>query len=141
VRERITVRGKKLDPSDLEPTLFKIPELRPGCFAAFGVDDAERGTQRLIIVSEVRDGTATNPTDIRRRVRAAVTLDLAVDLGDVVLVPKGSLTKTSSGKRRHRHFRSQYLKGALRQIDAGSAPQDGNILALSGRREQTPAQT
>ncbi|HEX9730005.1 MAG TPA: AMP-binding protein [Gemmatimonadales bacterium] len=113
VRERITVRGKKIDPSDLEPTLFKIPELRPGCFAAFGVDNTEQGTQHIVVVSELRDATAVNADDVRRRVRAMVTLDLAVPVGDVVLVPKGTLTKTSSGKRRHRHFRNLYVDGQL----------------------------
>jgi acyl-CoA synthetase (AMP-forming)/AMP-acid ligase II len=113
VRERITIRGKKIDPSDLEPTLFKVPELRPGCFAAFGVDDAERGTQRLVVVSELRDTTVANAGELKRRVRAAISLDLGIEVGDVVLVAKGTLAKTSSGKRRHRHFRNLYVEGKL----------------------------
>ena len=32
---------------------------------------------------------------------------------DVVLVRKGTLTKTSSGKRRHRHFRDLYVQRRL----------------------------
>jgi acyl-CoA synthetase (AMP-forming)/AMP-acid ligase II len=117
VRERITVRGKKMDPSDLEPTLFKIPELRPGCFAAFGIDDPEKGTQQLVVVSEVRDANGVDVADVRRRIRAGISLDLAVEVGDIVLVPKGTLTKTSSGKRRHRHFRERYLAGDLPRLD------------------------
>jgi acyl-CoA synthetase (AMP-forming)/AMP-acid ligase II len=140
VRERITVRGKKIDPSDLEPTLFKVPELRPGCFAAFGIDDPERGTQQLVVVSELRDGTAAHAAEIRRRVRAGITLDLAIEVGDVVLVPKGTLTKTSSGKRRHRHFRDLYRAGQLPRIEAAPdvAP-GGNVASTSASREGIPA--
>jgi acyl-CoA synthetase (AMP-forming)/AMP-acid ligase II len=117
VRERITIRGKKLDPSELEPVLLRMPELRPGCFVAFGVDDADRGTQRLVLVAELQDGAGGQAEDVRRRVRAAVMLDVGVEAGDVVLVPKGALTKTSSGKRRHRHFKALYLAGELQRLD------------------------
>jgi acyl-CoA synthetase (AMP-forming)/AMP-acid ligase II len=118
VRERITVRGKKIDPSDFEPLLFRVAGLRPGCFAAFGVDDEGRGTQRIVIAAEVRAGREdTDELDrIRREIRAAVMTDLATEVGDVVLVPSGTLTKTSSGKRRHRHFRRLYLDGELRDL-------------------------
>ena len=33
----------------------------------------------------------------------------------MVLVEPGTLTKTSSGKRRHRHFRDAYLRGELQE--------------------------
>jgi acyl-CoA synthetase (AMP-forming)/AMP-acid ligase II len=123
VRERITIRGKKLDPSEIEPVLFKIPELRPGCFVAFGVDDADRGTQRLVIVSELRDAARPKVEDVRRRVRASVMLDLGVEASDVVLVKTGGLTKTSSGKRRHRHFKGLYLAGDLTDLSKEKTPQ------------------
>jgi acyl-CoA synthetase (AMP-forming)/AMP-acid ligase II len=119
VRERITIRGKKLDPSELEPVLLRMPELRPGCFVAFGVDDADRGTQRLVVVSELQDRARAQVEDVRRRVRAAVMLEAGVEASDVVLVPKGALTKTSSGKRRHRHFKGLYLAGELRDVAVG----------------------
>ena len=38
---------------------------------------------------------------------------LGVSVDDIVLVEPGTLTKTSSGKRRHRHFRDAYLRGEL----------------------------
>ena len=53
-RERITTLGKKLDPSDFEQILLRISGLRNGCFAAFGVDDTQIGTQRIVVAAEVR---------------------------------------------------------------------------------------
>ena len=114
-RERITVRGRKLDPSDFEQILFGIPELRTGCFAAFGVDDEIGGTQRLVIVAEVREATAGGARGLVEQIRERVSLQLGVSADEVVLVKPGTLTKTSSGKRRHRFFHQAYLDGALRR--------------------------
>jgi fatty-acyl-CoA synthase len=113
VRERITVRGMKLDPSDFEPILLRVPGLRHGSFAAFGVDDREKGTQRIVIVAEVRDPTSLGHEQICDEIRRGVFQQLGVSVSDIVLVRQGTLGKTSSGKRRHRDFRQLYLDGAL----------------------------
>ncbi|MCC6190119.1 MAG: hypothetical protein IT318_13885, partial [Anaerolineales bacterium] len=42
---------------------------------------------------------------------------LGFNLQDVVLVREGTLTKTSSGKRRHRYFREQYASGMLKDFE------------------------
>ena len=112
-RERITIRGKKLDPSDFEPALFEVADLRKGCFAAFGVDDSDQGTQKIVVLSEVREPVQRSLEDIAGDVRDATMTHLGVNVADVVLVEPGTLTKTSSGKRRHRHFSQMYLDGDL----------------------------
>jgi acyl-CoA synthetase (AMP-forming)/AMP-acid ligase II len=113
VRERIAVAGKKFDPSDFERVLLNVPGLRPGCFAVFGVDDGDRGTQRIVVVSEVKEAEASDLETLAGDVRGRVSLDLGVELGEVVLVREGTLTKTSSGKRRHRYFRQLHASGGL----------------------------
>ena len=111
LRERITVRGRKIDPSDFEAVLLDVPGLRPGAFTVFGVDDDEVGTQRVVVVAEVRpDGEHDAVVATTQR----ATFDqLGVAVDDMVLVEPGTLAKTSSGKRRHRHFRDAYLRGEL----------------------------
>jgi len=113
VRERINVRGTKLDPSDLEPVMLQVPHLRHGSFVAFGVDDPVEGTQKLVIVAEVRDAAPTTPDEVSGDIRSRVFERLGVSVGDVVLVRTGTLTKTSSGKRRHRLFRRLYQERRL----------------------------
>lgn len=113
VKERITVRGRKLDPSDFEAALLGVPGVRAGCFAAFGVDDAERGTERLVVVSEVREPMGDDGTDLAGRIRHEVAGRLGVAVDEVLLVRAGTLTKTSSGKRRHTHFRTVHERGGL----------------------------
>jgi acyl-CoA synthetase (AMP-forming)/AMP-acid ligase II len=116
VRERITLRGKKLDPSDFEQVLLRVAGLRHGNFTAFGVEDAGAGTERVVIVAELRADTDEDPQRIVRTVRDEVYAELGVAVSEVVLVPAGTLTKTSSGKRRHRHFRDLYLRGELESM-------------------------
>jgi acyl-CoA synthetase (AMP-forming)/AMP-acid ligase II len=117
VRERIAIRGKKLDPSDFEYVLLKVSGLRHGNFAAFGVDDSEQGTQRIVIVAEARDDTSRTPEEISEDIRSQTLLSLGVTISDVVLVQMGTLTKTSSGKRRHRYFRELYQSGELKDFE------------------------
>jgi acyl-CoA synthetase (AMP-forming)/AMP-acid ligase II len=117
VRERITVRGKKLDPSDFESILLRVPDLRHGCFAAFGVDDGGQGTQHIVIVAEVSDPVSRTPEEITMDIRDQAFQHLGVNVNDVVLVRRGTLAKTSSGKRRHRYFRQLYLEGKLKTFE------------------------
>jgi acyl-CoA synthetase (AMP-forming)/AMP-acid ligase II len=110
LRERITVRGRKLDPSDFEAVMLGVSGLRKGAFVAFGVDDAATGTQRVVVVAETSEG---DPEVITSAVRHASFDRLGIAIDEVLLVESGTLTKTSSGKRRHRHFKDAYLRGDL----------------------------
>jgi acyl-CoA synthetase (AMP-forming)/AMP-acid ligase II len=121
VQERITVRGKKLDPSDFEPVLLTVAGLREGCFAVFGVEDEAQGTERIVVVAELRDPAAADAEAIAAEIRKQTFVRLGVTIGDVLLVAPRTLAKTSSGKRRHRHFRQLYLSGGLERWRAGAA--------------------
>jgi acyl-CoA synthetase (AMP-forming)/AMP-acid ligase II len=135
LRERITVQGRKVDPSDLEAALAAVPGLREGCFAAFGVFDPQLGTERVVVAAEVRDSSPLPCGEIREQVRRQVFLFLSVTVSEVLLLPPGILTKTSSGKRRHRHFRRLYLEGRLQPL-AFSAPPSATAPLLPSAKAQ-----
>jgi acyl-CoA synthetase (AMP-forming)/AMP-acid ligase II len=113
LRERITIHGKKIDPSALEAIFASTPGLREGCFAAFGVPNERLGTEQLVVVSEVRAPLADSLKDLVATISRKCFLALGITPADIVLVRSGSLAKTSSGKRRHRYFRKLYLAGEL----------------------------
>jgi acyl-CoA synthetase (AMP-forming)/AMP-acid ligase II len=113
LRERITIHGKKIDPSAFEAVFASTPGLREGCFAAFGVPDERLGTERLVVISEARPSLTVTLKDLEATIRRKCFLELGVTPDDIVLVQAGTLSKTSSGKRRHRHFRNLYLAGGL----------------------------
>jgi len=116
VRERINLNGKKYDPSDFEGVLFEVDGLREGCFAAFGIDDASIGSQRLAIISEVRDGTEFSHDQILRDMRRQIATRMNISVSEILLLPQGAMSKTSSGKRRHRHYRDLHLAGQLEAV-------------------------
>ena len=116
-RERINLHGKKYDPSDFESVLLTIDGLRKGCFVAFGVDDKVQGTQTLVIIAEIEDSvTAEQHKALGSLVRRTIQVQLGVTIAELVFVAKGLLTKTSSGKRRHRHFREMFVSGEIESL-------------------------
>jgi len=99
--------------------------LRHGSFAAFGIDAVGRGTQQVVIVAEVRNPSDRSTTAIAGDIRREVFIHLGVTADEVLLVGPGVLTKTSSGKRRHRHFRRLYLDGHLQSFVIERVQGDG----------------
>ena len=81
--------GRKFDPSDFEAALLDIPELRPGCFAAFGTDDSASGSQKVIVVGEVRNTDLHSPWQVAAAVRRNVAQRVGAHVSEVLLVPKG----------------------------------------------------
>jgi fatty-acyl-CoA synthase len=110
-RERINVNGRKYDPSDFERALFAVDGLRKGCFAAFGIADAESGTDKLIIICEKSVKCNLGDAVLMRSIAGSINLHLGIKPSEVILLEAGSMSKTSSGKRRHRHYRNLYLRG------------------------------
>lgn len=116
LKERINLNGKKYDPSDFEKALLGVDGLRKGCFAVFGVDDTQAGTQRLVIVAEKRNASPIPDQSIMRDIAGSVSLQLGVKVSEAILLGEGTMTKTSSGKRRHRYYRELYMNGALEPV-------------------------
>ena len=80
------------------PHLGAVEGIRAGCVAAVGIPSAERATELVYVVAETRLDSADQP-QLRERVRDALRLrGIAVD--HVLLVPAGSVPKTTSGKVR-----------------------------------------
>jgi len=119
--ERINLQGKKLDPSELEPVLLAVEGLRKGCFCAFGAEDETRGTQVLVVASEVEPEAEADLAGLAARARAALSRELGLAVEELLLVRKGTLAKTSSGKRRHLHFRDLFARGELEALHVSRA--------------------
>jgi 1-acyl-sn-glycerol-3-phosphate acyltransferase len=110
----IIVRGgANIHPADLEAAVANLRAVRKGGVAVFPATDPRTGTERLVVLAEVRETDAEE----RRQIAAAITR-LAVDqIGmppdDIVLAPPRSVLKTSSGKIRRIACRELYEQGAL----------------------------
>ncbi|MFC9999050.1 long-chain-fatty-acid--AMP ligase FadD32 [Nocardia sp. NPDC127526] len=126
VKDLVIVDGRNHYPQDLEYSAQESSTaLRPGFVAAFSVsadempveagDRAEAGTEQLVIVAERGTGAAKlDPEPIAETVRAAIAKRHGVTVRDLLLVPAGSIPRTSSGKIARRACKAAYVEGTLR---------------------------
>jgi fatty-acyl-CoA synthase len=123
VKDIIIKSGRNLYPHEVEELAARTEGVRKGCVVAFGVPDEASGTEKLVIVAEVRkakvSGTQARKADASRRacmvsgISEQVLKGLGLPPDRVELVPPGSIPKTSSGKLRREETKQLYLKGTL----------------------------
>ncbi|MCW2651310.1 MAG: AMP-dependent synthetase and ligase [Mycobacterium sp.] len=147
VKDLVIIDGRNHYPQDLEYTAQESSRaLRPGFVAAFSVPanelpqsvfrnphaglkyDPEDTSEQLVIVSERAPGThKLDQAPIADDVRAAIAVRHGVTVRDVLLMPAGTIPRTSSGKIGRRACRSSYIDGSLRggtaQVDAFASEQ------------------
>jgi long chain fatty acid CoA FadD26 len=114
LKDLVIRTGRNHYPQDIELSAeTAVPGLRPNCAAAFSVDDGS--AEKLAVVVEVDGRTLreTGPGRLRRLVREAVWDNHRLEADDVLLVRRGTLPKTSSGKVRRRACRQLYTDGSL----------------------------
>ena len=133
VKDLVIVDGRNHYPQDLEYSAQEASDaLRPGFVAAFSVPanqlpgevfefagsglkpDADDASEQLVIVAERGPGRKADPQEVADTVRAAVAQRHGVMVRDVLLVPAGSIPRTSSGKIARRATRAAYIDGSLR---------------------------
>ena len=96
--DMIIVGGVNIYPQDIEAIVGEHPMAVAGRIAAVGVDDAEAGTQKIVLLVESRSQDPKVLAEIADFARATVAQRLNVIVSQVVHVPERWLHKTSSGK-------------------------------------------
>jgi len=146
VKDIIIKGGRNLYPHEVEELAARVDGIRKGCIVAFGLKDEASGTEKLIVVAEVRDRDPKKLAPISAAVTEQISRGLGLPPDRVELVPPGSIPKTSSGKLRREETRQLFKKGSLSQarppvwlqivrLGAGGALRSvGRMLASAGRR-------
>jgi fatty-acyl-CoA synthase len=111
-KELIIVNGRNIHPQPLEWAVSALSGVRPQCVAAFAVPSLT--TEAIVIALEAK-GRPT--TDLVAAVEDAVEDLVACRPLDVVLLPSGSLSRTTSGKLKRGHVRRRYLDGDLPRLE------------------------
>jgi acyl-CoA synthetase (AMP-forming)/AMP-acid ligase II len=97
-KDLIVIAGEKYAPHDIEAVISTVPGVRAGCAVAFGVSNAERGTEDLVAVIETKVESDDERAALRDAIRIEVTRRTGLALQHALLVPPGGIDKTSSGK-------------------------------------------
>jgi 1-acyl-sn-glycerol-3-phosphate acyltransferase len=112
-KDVIIAGGRNIYPQEVEEAVAEIPGIRRGCVAAFGVQDAKTGTERLIVVAETRGALPPEGSPLHAEVGARIVAAIGVPADAVVFARAGSIPKTSSGKIRRNATRERYESGRL----------------------------
>jgi 1-acyl-sn-glycerol-3-phosphate acyltransferase len=111
VKDIVIRGGRNLYPQEIEEAIGAVNGVRKGCVAVFGSADAASGTERLVVLAEVRPGSAQAP--LREAVAQAVIAAIGEPADEIVLAPPHTVLKTSSGKVRRSACRAWYESGAV----------------------------
>jgi fatty-acyl-CoA synthase len=124
-KDLVIINGRNYPPQAIEWVVEEIAGIRKGSVVAFSVDGDS--TEKLIIIAETTlTENAELPQAITEQIRAA--FGLTVD--KVVLVGRGSIPKTSSGKLQRRRTKALFEDGQLGSSEQCSGVQASQSLSL-----------
>ena len=115
LKDVINLGGANLAPVDVEEVVDRVIGVRYS--AAVGIDSDRLGTQRLYVVAEIRDESAS-PERLRalgREIVSRVHAARGHRPARVLLVRSGTIPKTSSGKIQRSRLGQMVRENALRE--------------------------
>lgn len=113
VKDVIIRAGRNLHPDDLEPALAELAGVEARGAVVVARPDAQRGTERLVVVVETRLADASDRAGLEASVRRRCVDIAGEPPDDVVLVAPGALLRTASGKVRRTATRAALDAGTL----------------------------
>jgi acyl-CoA synthetase (AMP-forming)/AMP-acid ligase II len=123
-KDLIIIGGRNLYPQDIEEEAAKINGVRLGRVAAFGIREPKRGTEGLVVLAEANGKDSASPFTANQ-IRRQILHRFAVSAYDIVLLGRGQIPVTTSGKLRRAQAKQSYLEGqlgeVLYQLHAGGA--------------------
>jgi 1-acyl-sn-glycerol-3-phosphate acyltransferase len=127
--------GRNISPYELEHAVGDLAGVRRGCVAVFGSRDAASGTEKVVVLAEMRDTDTSRHEDLKRMINELAVSLIGAPADDIVFAPPATVPKTSSGKIRRVAAREYYERGPssvrpqavwlqfVRLVLAGAAPQ------------------
>jgi fatty-acyl-CoA synthase len=116
-KEILILRGQNLMPHELEWVADGVGgtggSSRSAAFSVPGPDG-----ERAVLVLESEAGDDATLDRLRHEVAGAIGRSLSIPLADLVLVRRGAIPRTSSGKVQRRALRESYLRGEVARLDA-----------------------
>jgi fatty-acyl-CoA synthase len=108
LKDMIIVRGRNFYPSDLEWVVSELPGVRRGNVVAFSAE--VDGEEQLVVAAE---GMSAEAEALKATIAQRIVADFSLTPHDVLVVPQGTLPRTSSGKPQRRKTKQMYLDGTL----------------------------
>jgi acyl-CoA synthetase (AMP-forming)/AMP-acid ligase II len=118
IKDLLIVRGRNHYPDDIEATVGAVSG---GRVAAISVEDD--GIEQLVAIVEVKERATPEETReklaaVKSGVTSAISTAHGISAADLVLVSRGSIPITTSGKIRRQACADQYRQGRFVRLDA-----------------------
>jgi acyl-CoA synthetase (AMP-forming)/AMP-acid ligase II len=110
LRDVLVVAGEKFVPEDFEQAALAVKGVRPGTVVAVGQISPSVGAERVTLL--VESGVVDESS--RQQLTIAIRQSLsrrALPVGDVILVPPKTITRTANGKLPRAWFQQRLLAG------------------------------
>jgi fatty-acyl-CoA synthase len=107
-KDLVIINGRNYPPQAIEWIVEEIAGIRKGSVVAFSVNGDS--TEKLVIIAET---TMTNSEELALVISNQVRSALGLAVHKVVLVGRGSIPKTSSGKLQRRQTKALFEEGQL----------------------------
>lgn len=118
VKDMIIIHGRNYYPQDIEWVVNEVDGVRPGSAVAFACQPGDAPSEQLAIVAEWKakeppaEGTLAA---LKAAIVDVVQREIGLAAWQVVLIPPGTVPKTSSGKLQRRRTKQQFEDGTLGQ--------------------------
>jgi len=109
-KDLIIVGGKNIYPQDIERIVMEVQGVYPGRAVAFGVFNENMGTEEVVVVAETEEQEPHRRLEIANQICFQVNRSSDIVLRKAILVERGWLLKTSSGKIARSANREKYLR-------------------------------
>ncbi len=125
-KDLVIINGRNYPPQAIEWIVEEIAGIRKGSVVAFSVNGDS--TEKLVIIAET---TMTNSEELALAIGNQVRSALGLAVHKVVLVGRGSIPKTSSGKLQRRQTKALFEGGQLGFPGSvtESSPAEGMVLS------------
>lgn len=125
-KDMIILNGRNYYPQDIEWSVNEIPGVRKGNVVAFGTN-AFSTKEKVVVVVEAKDA---NEQELTEKVKRKVQEAQGLVLDEVLIVPPGTLPKTSSGKLQRARTKARYESKELNgPAQAGKIKLVGHLVA------------
>lgn len=106
----LIIDGRNFYAHEIEDCLSAIPGLSAGRTLALALEDERAGTRKLTILAE-RSGDGPPDPELKKAIRRQVNQRFALHPSDILLLDRGQLHKTTSGKIARQQNLAAYIEG------------------------------
>ncbi len=130
-KDVLIVRGANHSPEEVEQAVMRIDGVRRGCAVAVSwLPEGSDGEQLVVFVEAARQVPRERFDAIAAECSRSIVAATSLTADRVVVVPPGTLLRTSSGKLRRQETLTRYLAG---QLEPASPPTRWRLAAAAAR--------